>query len=102
MNNKKMTDSFNHILGTYNKKIKDEKDKKQFKYTLSKYIFFIAVLMFIFQVIYFNNSMHSIVEGYFIFANYFLFFVSSLIFLNAFIGVDKSCEYDDDIYFDDD
>ena len=98
----KNKNNLKHILEKYNKNIEDAKSKKQFKYTLSKNIFFIAVLLFIFQVIYFNKSYPSPLESYFIFGYYFLFFVSSLIFLNAFIGVDKSCEDDDEIYFDDD
>ena len=97
----KNKNNFEYILKKYNKKIKDEEDKKQFKFTLSKYMFFIAVVILIFKFVYFSIYSPSILEVYLSFGHTILFFTSLLIFLNAFIGVDKSCDDDYGIYFDD-
>lgn len=83
-------------LGQYNKKIKDEEDKKQFKYILSKNIFFMAVVLLLFKFVYFCKTSASIFEIYLKFTIVFLFIISFFLFMNLYIGNCESCEEDDD------
>lgn len=89
-------------LEQYNKKIKDEKDKKQFKYTLSKNIFFMAVVMLLFKFVYFYKMPVSLFEIYLKITIIFLFIVSFFIFMSLFTNHGESCEDYDEIDFDDD
>ena len=85
MNNKKIHNEFKHILDTYTKKTKEEEDKKQFQYTLSKNIFFSAVVILVFKLVYFSIYDPSILEVYLSFVHIFLFVVSFFLFVGIFI-----------------
>ena len=89
-------------LAQYNKKIKDEENKKQFKYTLSKNIFFVAIVMLLFKFVYFYKTPASIFEIYLKITIVSLFIVSFFIFVSIFMEKRESYGHDVWIEFGDD
>ena len=101
-NNKKSNNDLQNRLDEYNKKTNDIKVKQQFKYTLAKNIFLIAMMLMIVKYLFFNQKPLSILETYLPFGYLFLFFVSFLLFLNVFSDTNKPYCSDDDWYDMDD
>lgn len=96
--NKEKNNEYHTTLESYNNQLNDKEEKKRLKYRIAKALLLLALMVFMFRLIYFGERTPQVDElslyQNVIYLPLFLIFIAFIFFINAFIGVND--KFDDD------